>query len=81
MLTVLLFAQLREQLGRERLVVEAAADIATLIRQLAAEHGEAWQVALAPDDAIVAVNQVIAQRDQCLADGDEVAFFPPTTGG
>ena len=29
----------------------------------------------------VAVNQVIASPDAAIRDGDEVAWFPPVTGG
>ena len=81
MLNVLFFAQLRERLGCERLVADDVADVAGLVGRLATERGPVWESALAQEDLIVAVNQVVVGRDARLAAGDEVAFFPPTTGG
>jgi molybdopterin converting factor small subunit len=34
-----------------------------------------------PQPIIVAINQEIAQSEQLVSTGDEVAFFPPVTGG
>ena len=81
MLSVLFFARLRERLGCERLTVDAADDVGALVRRLAAERGADWASALAEDEVVVAVNQVVAGPETRLAPGDEVAFFPPTTGG
>ena len=56
-------------------------DVAAL-RQLLAARGGEWAGALAPDRSVLcAVNQVIARPEQGVTDGDEVAFFPPVTGG
>ena len=42
------------------------------------QHAEA----LAPQKAVrAALNQVACSEDAALSDGDEVAFFPPVTGG
>ncbi len=35
----------------------------------------------APDNALVAINQQYAKFDAVVGDGDEIAFFPPVTGG
>lgn len=80
MLTVLFFARIREQLGEAKLQCPYVESIDTLIDALAA-RGEAWAQALRAPNVIVAVNQVVAERTQALRDGDEVAFFPPVTGG
>ena len=77
------FASVREAVGcgEERLQTSAA-DCAALRAELIARGG-AWAHALARDRAVrVAVNEVL-QHDEsaALAAGDEIAFFPPVTGG
>ena len=84
MLEVLFFARLREQLGVSRLEVpfsNAVNTLASLQDYLIAEHGEAWAEALQSENILRAVNQDMAALDSVLAAGDEVAFFPPVTGG
>ena len=82
MITVLFFAHLKETLGYDRLQVEAAdASSVALLRQKLADKGEAWAKSLACGSTLVAVNQTMAKEDVVLNDGDEVAFFPPVTGG
>lgn len=84
MINILYFARLREQLGCEREQVAASpmtTSVEALTQQLR-ERGGAWQSALAPGKALrVAVNQHMATQQTPVADGDEVAFFPPVTGG
>jgi molybdopterin synthase sulfur carrier subunit len=81
---ILYFAGLREQLGssgEEFDVGVANATVATL-RSLLMARGGAWQAALAQGRALrVAVNQEMAQPTTAVKPGDEVAFFPPVTGG
>ena len=56
-------------------------DVAGLIAHLRARGG-AWSEALAPGALVrVAVNQEMADAATHVNDGDEVAFFPPVTGG
>jgi molybdopterin synthase sulfur carrier subunit len=81
MLDVLLFASIRERLGVDRLRAAPAADVDTLIDRLAAERGAIWADALRAPNVVVAVNQIVVESGQALHDGDEVAFFPPVTGG
>ncbi len=83
MITVRFFASLREQLGSGELrhVVDSSLTVDQLVGQLVAEHGETWRVALSAPQLIVAVNQQVANRNTRLVDGDEVALFPPVTGG
>lgn len=83
MITVRFFASLREQLGTGELQVAAVEllTVDTLVERLAAEHGETWRTALMAPQLIVAINQQVASRTTQLVDGDEVALFPPVTGG
>lgn len=81
MIRVLYFARLREQVGIAGEDIDAA-DITTvgdLAARLAARGGP-WPEAL--DGRVkAAVNQEMARPDSPVQDGDEVAFFPPVTGG
>jgi len=84
MLSVRYFARLREDLGRSAETLEPPAhvtDVAGLRNWLAA-RGEPWARALQGDRAVrVAVNLEMARDGTPLKPGDEVAFFPPVTGG
>ena len=76
------FASIREAAGAasETLDTEAGT-IAELRAQLLARGGALAQ-ALAPGRAVrMALNQELAHEHAGLVEGDEVAFFPPVTGG
>ena len=81
---VLYFARLREVFGREREQVELPGnvqDVAGLTAWLR-RRGENWERELAPGRPVrIAVNQDMAAADTPVGNGDEVAFFPPVTGG
>ncbi len=84
MLQVHYFAAVREALGRDREQLELPAGVATvadLIRHLRAADEEFSRMMTEQGQVLVAVNQVMAGNGQALADGDEVAFFPPMSGG
>ena len=84
MITVLYFARLREALGKSSERIALPADVGNLegLRAMLMARGGAWERELAPGTPIrAAVNQAMARGDTQLADGDEVAFFPPVTGG
>jgi MoaE-MoaD fusion protein len=75
-----LFASLREAAGRSELdwELEEGATVAVLrsdlrerLPDIEEEIGRAW----------IAVNQQYATPDSRLEDGDEVALFPPVSGG
>ncbi len=84
MIKLLYFAGLREALGTasESLApLSGVADIASLRAHLAARGG-AWGEQFAPARQLrAAVNHDLAVAQSAIADGDEVAFFPPVTGG
>ncbi|ADO49283.1 molybdopterin synthase sulfur carrier subunit [[Enterobacter] lignolyticus] len=82
MINVLFFAQVRELVGTDRLTFETlAADNVETLRQQLASRGDRWALALEEGKLLAAVNQTLVAFDHPLADGDEVAFFPPVTGG
>jgi sulfur-carrier protein len=81
---LLYFASLREQLGVAKEAIELPMDVNTVdaLRAHLMQRGHAWQKALAANRALrVAVNQAMAQPATPVKPGDEVAFFPPVTGG
>ena len=81
---VLFFAALREQLGSSAEEIELPSGVATVaaLRSHLIARGGAWQSALAEGKLVrMAVNQDMAKPSAALKAGDEVAFFPPVTGG
>ena len=78
---LLYFASIKEALncGDENFDGEAAtvADLITLL----SERDVHWRNTLEQDSILIAVNQTISDTSTKLKDGDEVAFFPPVTGG
>jgi molybdopterin synthase sulfur carrier subunit len=81
---ILYFARLREDMGIGGEMFELpaeASDVKSLRAQLVARGG-ASAAALGAGKAVrVSVNQDIARDDTPIKPGDEVAFFPPVTGG
>lgn len=76
------FASLREALGAEESVDVAAGASAAAVRELLVARGGRHAEVLARGRAVrCAVNQTMADETIALAEGDELAFFPPVTGG
>ena len=83
MLKILYFASLREQVGiaNEALAMPATATVAGLVEALRGRGGE-WAEALSANKPWrVAINQEMSNMESPLKSGDEVAIFPPVTGG
>lgn len=83
MVTLLYFASVKEKLGIARETVELPADVfdvAGLTSSLRSRGG-AWSETLGATSLKVAVNQTMAGMNALISDGDEIAFFPPVTGG
>ena len=82
MIKVLFFAQLREQLQCGELSVALQEQqTTTQLREYLIQQHPAWGVFLQNENLLVAVNQTLIKTEQQLFAGDEVAFFPPVTGG
>jgi molybdopterin synthase sulfur carrier subunit len=81
---ILYFAWLRERTGtgeEDFLLPEGVATVAALIHTLRGRSAGFDAAFAIPRLVRVAVNQVFATPDAPIAPGDEVAFFPPVTGG
>jgi molybdopterin synthase sulfur carrier subunit len=81
MIQVRFFASLRESIGLSAVKVEYSGEktVSELLVELM-EKGESWRL-LKEQEVLVAVNQTLCGKDAKVNDGDEVAFFPPVTGG
>ena len=73
---IIYFASLREEIGRGDDQIETAASITT---------AEAWTLATGkkelPESVLIAVNHEYVSAETLVKTGDELAFFPPVTGG
>ena len=81
---LLFFAALREQLGRPAEELELPPSVTTVaaLRDHLRARGGAWAQVFAPNRPVrAAVNQDMVQAEARIKAGDEVAFFPPVTGG
>jgi molybdopterin synthase sulfur carrier subunit len=82
--TILYLARLREDLGTSAETIELPPGVTTVegLRTHLMARGGAWRDALADNRALsIAVNHDIARPGTPIKPGDEVAFFPPVTGG
>jgi molybdopterin synthase sulfur carrier subunit len=81
-LTVRYFASIREALGAGEPVEVAAGSTVGAVRDALIARGGAHATALARGRALrSALNQVLCDEAVTVADGAEIAFFPPVTGG
>lgn len=81
-LSVKYFASVREAIGMGGEAVDTSAATLGALRDELIARGGAYASSLARGKAVrLARNQVMSDEAAMLADGDEVAFFPPVTGG
>jgi len=73
-ITVKFFARLREQVGHEHICLDNADTVQSAWNQ-------STQNMAMPDNTLCAINMEYVDNDAAVNDGDEVAFFPPVTGG
>ncbi|MFC4387146.1 molybdopterin converting factor subunit 1 [Gracilibacillus marinus] len=77
MITVLLFAQLQEQLQKDKLPLEMdRVSVRELKEYLKEEFG-----LVRVTEAMVAINEAYALEDDEIKSGDIVAIIPPVSGG
>jgi molybdopterin synthase sulfur carrier subunit len=75
-ITVKFFASLSETLNRDTCAVDSSdASTAADVWRIATDNQEF------PNNTLIAINMDYANSEQLVSDGDEVAFFPPVTGG
>ena len=89
MITVLFFGALREKIGCGAIKLPLATlmhhhdgqiTVAAVLTALSAQSSQMAQ-ALQDSQLLAAVNQQLTSLSQQVQHGDEVAFFPPVTGG
>ncbi len=82
--TVLYFASFRERLNLEKETIDLTDDIKTIsnLKQLLAHRQDNWKDIFSADkNALTSINQSMAKDHSLISDQDEIAFFPPVTGG
>jgi len=82
MIRVLFFASLREALQTHQLDIspEPINTIKDIMSQLK-QRGDVWSDTFEQQQILISLNQNIVKSDASVEDEDEVAFFPPITGG
>ncbi len=82
MINILFFASLREALGQHKieLFLDNAISLVDLRLMLIEQH-PAWAGELMKKNLLMAINKQQVNIDAFVHPGDEVAFFPPVTGG
>ncbi|MGM0481482.1 MAG: MoaD/ThiS family protein [Pseudomonadota bacterium] len=82
MLTIKFFAVLRERLKNHQiqLPIEQSKSVTEIIEQLK-QQSQLWHKELSRYELLCAVNQEFADHSTLVKEGDELALFPPVTGG
>ncbi len=84
MIKIFFFGKLREDLNTNYIEISDLSELTTVdtIRvHLSESYGPSWQEALNQSNIVISVNQVVVPAETAIQDGDEIAFFPPMTGG
>ncbi len=82
--SLLYFASFRERLNLENETIELNDNIKNIadLKQLLAERNDVWHdIFNADNNVLVSINQNMAKTHSAIANSDEIAFFPPVTGG
>ena len=75
-ITVKFFASLREEVGKSEVQLETTDSLT-----VAQVWTQVCENAPLPNHILIAINQEYSEQNVLVKDGDEVAFFPPVTGG
>ncbi len=84
LIKVLYFARLKESLNYSTEDMDLPAGVKTIaqLKDHLAKRGEAWATLFNGQQSIrAAINHALVGNDAIIKSGDEVAFFPPVTGG
>lgn len=82
MIKVVFFASLKEQLGCDQITLDTDQPSSLKeIKALLVKQNASWQSALANRSLLMAINHEMVTEEDIAKSGDEVAFFPPVTGG
>jgi molybdopterin converting factor subunit 1 len=81
MITIKLFAILKDKAGRDELHINAGPSTVSELRKEVSNEYPALADIFSRDGILVSVNQEFVKHDAPVTDGDEVAFMPPFSGG
>lgn len=81
MITLLFFGQTRELISTNSMTLEIETILVSELLKLLAQKDPKWQFALLENPILCAVNHEFVDLNHRISAGDEVAFFPPVTGG
>jgi len=86
MLRILFFGQLKDIIKTECLeidIIQSGKELNTVakLRSMLQAKDDTWKESLGYGKALVAVNQEMTSDETAINDADEIAFFPPVTGG
>jgi molybdopterin synthase sulfur carrier subunit len=83
MITIHYFASLRERFQCEEEKIPWDKSLATVeqLKTFLSQRGDEWRSAMTNPSTQAAINHQVATNDSIIKKDDEVAFFPPVTGG
>ncbi|KAB8131797.1 molybdopterin converting factor subunit 1 [Gracilibacillus oryzae] len=77
MINILLFAQMQEEVGKEKIAVEMEKTTVKELKEYLQMHYKLTQL----NESMVAVNEAYALENDEVKTGDTVAIIPPVSGG